>query len=70
MSDKVYELIIIGGGPAGYNAAERASEAGLSVLLAEGRALGGVCLGFSLLFEESLKPEERSDGGVVATSVA
>ena len=44
MSDKVYELIIIGGGPAGYNAAERASEAGLSVLLAEGRALGGVCL--------------------------
>ncbi len=30
-------------------------------------ALGGVCLGFSLLFEESLKPEERSDGGVVAT---
>ena len=44
MSEKVYELIIIGGGPAGYNAAERASEAGLSVLLAEGRALGGVCL--------------------------
>ena len=44
MAEKVYELIIIGGGPAGYNAAERASEAGLSVLLAEGRALGGVCL--------------------------
>ena len=39
-----YELIIIGGGPAGYNAAERASEAGLSVLLIEKRALGGVCL--------------------------
>jgi len=39
-----YDLIVIGGGPAGYTAAERAGGAGLSVLLAEKRVLGGVCL--------------------------
>lgn len=40
----IYDVAIIGGGPAGYLAAERASEAGLSVLLAEKNKLGGVCL--------------------------
>lgn len=40
----MYELIILGGGPAGYNAAERASAGGLSTLVIEERALGGVCL--------------------------
>ena len=40
----MYDLIIIGGGPGGYMAAERAGHAGLKVLLIEKRALGGVCL--------------------------
>jgi len=40
----IYDLIIIGGGPGGYMAAERAGHAGLKVLLVEKRALGGVCL--------------------------
>ena len=40
----VYDLIIIGGGPAGYLAAERAGEAGLNTLLIEKRFIGGVCL--------------------------
>ncbi|MBQ7499403.1 MAG: dihydrolipoyl dehydrogenase [Clostridia bacterium] len=40
----MYDLIILGGGPAGYNASERAAEAGLKTLVIEGRALGGVCL--------------------------
>ncbi len=40
----MYDLIILGGGPAGYNAAERAAHAGLKTLVLEGRALGGVCL--------------------------
>lgn len=40
----VYDLIILGGGPAGYNAAERAAHSGMQVLLIEERALGGVCL--------------------------
>ncbi len=40
----VYDLIVIGGGPAGYIAAQRAGEANLKVLLIEKNALGGVCL--------------------------
>lgn len=39
-----FDLIIIGGGPAGYNAAERAAHSGMKVLLAEEKQLGGVCL--------------------------
>ena len=39
-----YDLIVIGGGPGGYLAAERASQRGLKTLLFEKRALGGVCL--------------------------
>jgi dihydrolipoamide dehydrogenase len=39
-----YDLIVIGGGPGGYLAAERAAQAGLKTLLFEKRALGGVCL--------------------------
>lgn len=38
------DLAIIGGGPAGYVAAQRAGAAGLSVALLEQNALGGVCL--------------------------
>ena len=40
----MYDLAIIGGGPGGYVAAERAGAAGLSVILFEQRELGGVCL--------------------------
>lgn len=40
----MYDLIIIGGGPAGYVAAERAGHKELSVLLFEKKSMGGVCL--------------------------
>ena len=40
----MFDLIIIGGGPAGYVAAERAGHKGLSVILFEKKAMGGVCL--------------------------
>jgi dihydrolipoamide dehydrogenase len=40
----MYDLIILGGGPAGYRAAEIAGENNLKTLLIEKRALGGVCL--------------------------
>jgi dihydrolipoamide dehydrogenase len=39
-----YDLIILGGGPAGYMGAERAAHAGLKTLLLEKSLLGGVCL--------------------------
>jgi len=39
-----YDLAIIGGGPAGYTAAELAGKAGLRTVLFEKSNLGGVCL--------------------------
>ena len=39
-----YDVIVIGGGPGGYLAAERAAHAGLKTLLFEKKSLGGVCL--------------------------
>ena len=42
--ETLYDLIVIGGGPGGYLAAERAGHAGLKTLLFEKNNLGGVCL--------------------------
>lgn len=39
-----YDIAIIGGGPAGYTAAERAATGGLKTVLFEKKAIGGVCL--------------------------
>lgn len=39
-----YFLAIIGGGPAGYTAAEKAAQAGKDVVLFEQNSLGGTCL--------------------------
>ena len=44
MAETKFDLIILGGGPAGYNAAERAAHGGLKTAVFEERALGGVCL--------------------------
>ena len=40
----MFDLMIIGGGPAGYVAAERAGSKGLKVVLFEKKSMGGVCL--------------------------
>lgn len=42
MSD--FEIIVLGGGPGGYIAAERLGHAGRKVLLIEAESLGGTCL--------------------------
>jgi len=39
-----YDIIIIGSGPGGYSAAERAGELGFSVCVVEKDKIGGVCL--------------------------
>ncbi|NDV95913.1 dihydrolipoyl dehydrogenase [Dysgonomonas sp. 521] len=39
-----FDLAIIGGGPAGYNAAEKAASNGLKTVLFEKKYIGGVCL--------------------------
>lgn len=40
----IYDLAIIGGGPAGYTAAEKAGKSGKKVIIFEKQALGGICL--------------------------
>ena len=42
--EQIFDLAVIGGGPGGYVAAERAGAKGLSTVLFERKSLGGVCL--------------------------
>ncbi|MBR5218930.1 MAG: dihydrolipoyl dehydrogenase [Clostridia bacterium] len=49
-----YDLIVLGGGPAGYLAAERAGHAGLKTLVIEKRSFGGVCLNEGCVPSKSL----------------
>lgn len=49
-----YFLAIIGGGPAGYTAAEKAFKAGKDVVLFEQNALGGTCLNVGCIPTKSL----------------
>jgi len=44
MSNTTYDLMVIGGGPAGYAAAIAAGRLGKQVVLFEGEQLGGTCL--------------------------
>lgn len=75
--ETIYDLAIIGGGPAGYVAAERAGAKGLKVVLFEKKDLGGVCLNegciptktllySAKLYENALQSEKY---GVAATGV-
>ncbi len=50
-----YDVVIIGGGPGGYNAAIRAGQLGLKVGLVEGReTLGGTCLNVGCMPSKAL----------------
>ncbi|MFY9505482.1 MAG: dihydrolipoyl dehydrogenase [Caldicoprobacterales bacterium] len=49
-----YDLLVLGGGPAGYVAAIRASQLGLRVGLVEKNRLGGVCLNVGCIPSKSL----------------
>ena len=51
---ELYDLVVLGGGPAGYNAAEKAAAAGLKTAVIEKNALGGVCLNEGCVPSKSL----------------
>lgn len=50
----IYDLIIIGAGPGGYVAAERAGEMGKKVLIIEKAELGGICTNWGCIPTKSL----------------
>jgi dihydrolipoamide dehydrogenase len=54
MSEKKYDLVVIGGGPGGYVAAIRASQLGLNTALVEYENLGGVCLTWGCIPSKAL----------------
>ena len=55
MSEALYDLVIIGGGPGGYVAAIRAAQLGLKTACVEGRgALGGTCLNVGCMPSKAL----------------
>ena len=60
---QTYDLIIIGGGPAGYVAAIRASQLGIKTAVVEKQKLGGMCLNWGCIpsktFIETAKLYER-----------
>src|SRR5579872_6368060 len=50
-----YDVVIIGAGPGGYNAAVRAGQLGLKTAIVEGRAtLGGTCLNVGCMPSKAL----------------
>ncbi len=54
MADKHYDLIVIGGGPAGYVGAIRAAQLGLKTACVERSSLGGVCLNWGCIPTKAL----------------
>lgn len=55
MSDKQYDLVVIGGGPGGYVAAIRAAQLGMTTACVEGRgSLGGTCLNIGCIPSKAL----------------
>ncbi|MBN9565884.1 MAG: dihydrolipoyl dehydrogenase [Alphaproteobacteria bacterium] len=54
MTQKVFDLIVIGGGPGGYVAAIKASQLGLNVALIEKQHLGGICLNWGCIPTKAL----------------
>ena len=54
MTDQLYDVIVIGGGPGGYVAAIRATQLGLKTALVEREHLGGVCLNWGCIPSKAL----------------
>ncbi len=54
MSDKNFDVVVIGGGPGGYVAAIRAAQLKMKVALVEANHLGGICLNWGCIPTKSL----------------
>ncbi len=54
MAEKHFDLIVIGGGPAGYVGAIRAAQLGMKVCCVERDKLGGVCLNWGCIPSKAL----------------
>ena len=54
MSDRIFDVIVIGGGPGGYVAAIRAAQLGLATALIERAEIGGVCLNWGCIPTKAL----------------
>jgi dihydrolipoamide dehydrogenase len=54
MSEQLFDLTVIGGGPGGYVAAIRASQLGMKVALIESTHLGGICLNWGCIPTKAL----------------
>lgn len=54
MSDKNFDVIVIGGGPGGYVAAIRAAQLKMKVALVEPQHLGGICLNWGCIPTKAL----------------
>lgn len=54
MSNKSFDVIVVGGGPGGYVAAIRASQLGMKTALVESNHLGGICLNWGCIPTKAL----------------
>ncbi len=54
MSEHIFDVVVIGGGPGGYVAAIRAAQLGLATALVERDELGGVCLNWGCIPTKAL----------------
>src|SRR6476619_4652576 len=54
METRTTTLLVIGGGPAGYVAAIRAAQLGITTMLVEGARLGGTCLNIGCIPSKAL----------------
>src|SRR5262249_19789661 len=71
VANSSFDVVIVGGGPAGYPAAIRAAQLGLSVAVIEKDKLGGVCVNIgciptkALLYSASMANAIRKDAAEI-----